>query len=106
MFFVTSGIQYCGILLHYISNNWKLHCFVFGCYPYNLESHSAINKRKFVELKLVDFGLELNDSIYVVSDNETKMIATFKSNCQRIGCAAHYINKQLEHRFNEEEIDE
>ena len=42
---------------------------------------------------------------YVVSDNETRIIATFKSNCQRIGCAAHYINKQLEHGFNKEEID-
>ena len=83
-----------------------MHCFVLDCYPYNLESHSAINRRKFVKLKLADFGLELSDSIYVVSDNEIKMIATFKSNCQRIGCAAHYINKQLEHGSNKEEIDE
>ena len=64
-----------------------------------MESHSAIHTRKFVESKLSDFGLQLNDSIYVVSDNETKMIATFKSKCQRIGCVAHYINKQLEHGF-------
>ena len=83
-----------------------MHCFVLSCYSYNLESHSAINTRKFIELKLADFGLELNDSIYVVSDNETKIIATFKSNCQRIECAAHYINKQFEHGFNREEIDE
>lgn len=91
--------------MHLISADWKLQCFVLGCYPYDLESHSAINTRNFVELKLSDFGLQLNDSIYVVSDNETKMIATFKSKCQRIGCAAHYINKQLEHGFNKEEID-
>ncbi|CAF3483352.1 unnamed protein product [Rotaria sp. Silwood2] len=100
-----TGIQYCGISLHYISTDWKPYCFVLGCYQYDLESHSAINTRKFVESKLSDFGLELNDSIYVVSDNEPKMIATFKSNCQRIGCAAHYINKQLEHGFNKEEIN-
>ncbi|CAF4312008.1 unnamed protein product [Rotaria sp. Silwood2] len=100
-----TGIQYCGISLHHISNDWKLQCFVLGCYPYDLESHSATNTRKFVESKLSDFGLELNDSIYVVSDNENKMVATFKSNCQRIGCAAHYINKQLDHGFNKEEID-
>ncbi|CAF1483898.1 unnamed protein product [Rotaria sordida] len=100
-----TGIQYCEISLHHTSNDWKLQCFVLGCYPYDLESHSAINTRKFVESKLSDFGLKLNDSIYVVSDNETKMIATFKSNCQRIGCAVHYINKQLEHGFNKEEID-
>lgn len=76
-----------------------------GCYPYDLESHSAINTRKFVEAKLVDYKLELNDTIYVVCDNETKMVATFKSNCQRVGCSVHYINKQLEHAFNKKEID-
>ncbi|CAF3948649.1 unnamed protein product [Rotaria sp. Silwood1] len=104
-FKTVGGIQYCGISLHHINKDWKLQCFVLGCYPYDLESHSAKNTRKFVDSKLSDFGLALNDSIYVVSDNEIKMIATFKSSCQRIGCAAHYINKQLEHGFNKEEID-
>ncbi|CAF4247745.1 unnamed protein product, partial [Rotaria magnacalcarata] len=33
-----TGIHYCGISLHHISNDWKLQCFVIGCYPYDLES--------------------------------------------------------------------
>ncbi len=78
---------------------------MLGCYPYELESHSAINTRKFVESKLAEYKLELNDDIYVVSDNEPKMVATFKSKCQRIGCSVHYINKQLEHAFTKKEID-
>ncbi|CAF4557215.1 unnamed protein product, partial [Rotaria magnacalcarata] len=33
------------------------------------------------------------------------MVATFKLNCQRTGCSAHYLNKQLEHAFNKEEVN-
>ncbi|CAF2111047.1 unnamed protein product [Rotaria magnacalcarata] len=73
-----TGIQYCGISLHHISDDWKLHCFVLGCYHYDLESNSAINTRKFVESKLSEYRLELNGNVYIVSDNEPKMLATFK----------------------------
>ncbi|CAM4905523.1 unnamed protein product [Rotaria socialis] len=100
-----TGIQYCGISLHHISDDWKLHCFVLGCYDYDLESSSAINTRRFVESKLSDYRLELNKNVYIVSDNEPKMLATFKLNCQRIGCSCHFINKQLEHTFNKTKID-
>ncbi|CAF1153450.1 unnamed protein product [Rotaria magnacalcarata] len=100
-----TGIQYCGISLHHISDDWKLHCFVLGCCHYDLESNSAINTRKFVESKLSEYRLELNGNVYIVSDNEPKMLATFKLNCQRIGCSCHFINKQLEHTFTKKEID-
>lgn len=91
--------------MHHITKDWKLQCFVLGCYPYDLESCSAMNTRKFVESKLADYKLQLNESIYVVSDNEPKVVASFKSKCQRVGCSAHYINKQLEHGFTKKEID-
>jgi hypothetical protein len=82
-----------------------LYCFVLGCYHYDLESSSAINTRKFVESKLSEFGLNLNENVYIVSDNEPKMLSTFRLNCKRIGCSCHYINKQLEHAFTKKEID-
>ncbi|CAF5167377.1 unnamed protein product, partial [Rotaria magnacalcarata] len=34
---------------------------------------------------------------YTVSDNEPKMLATFRGYCIRVGCADHYLNKQLQH---------
>lgn len=49
--------------------------------------------------------MNLNENVYIVSDNEPKMISTFKLNCKRIGCSCHYINKQLEHTFIKKEID-
>ncbi|CAF0968562.1 unnamed protein product [Adineta ricciae] len=100
-----TGIHYGGISLHHVSNDWKLNCFVLDCYPYELESFTAINTRKFVESILSEFNLQLNDSIYVVSDNEPKIVATFKLKCQRVGCSVHYINKQLEHALTKKEID-
>jgi hypothetical protein len=78
---------------------------MLGCYHYDVESSSAINTRKFVESKLSDYGLKLNENVYVVTDNEPKMLSAFKLNCQRIGCSCHYINKQLEHTFTKKIID-
>lgn len=78
---------------------------MLGCYHYDLESSNAINTRKFVETKLSEYKLVLNENVYIVSDNEPKMISTFRSDCKRIGCSCHYINKQLEHTFTKKEID-
>ena len=69
-----------------------LYCFVSGCYSYDLESHNAVNTRQFFESKLADYKLEFNHSVYVVSDNEAKMLAAFKLNCKRLGCSVRYIN--------------
>ena len=88
-----------------MNRNWRLQCFVPGCFPFDFESSSAINIRKFVESKLAEYKLKLNETIYVVTDNESKMVTTFKSGSRRIGCSVHYINKQLEHAFNKKEID-
>ena len=41
--------------------------------------------------------------MFVVSDNEPKMVCAFKDYTTRVGCSAHYINKVLEHAF---ELDE
>lgn len=50
-----------------------------------------------------EFGLKINEDIFVVSDNEPKMISAFKEDAMRVGCSAHYINKVIEHAF---ELDE
>ena len=39
-----------------------------------------------------------------MSDNEAKMLAAFRDQCIRIGCSDHYLNKQLQHSFESEEI--
>jgi hypothetical protein len=76
-----------------------------GCFPYDRENQSANQVRQFVDSKLMDFHLSLDNSKFVVSDNENKMKSSFKDACIRIGCAIHYVNKQLEHCFTTEVID-
>lgn len=99
------GIRYCGISLHHVSKEWQLLCFILGCFPFDFESSNAMNIRRFVEMKLEEFALKLDDRVYVVTDNEAKMAATFKTNSKRIGCSVHYVNKQLEHAFNKKEVE-
>lgn len=59
----------------------------------------------FVDEQLSLFGLSLNNSIFIVTDNENKMKASFRDKCIRIGCSIHYLNKQLEHSFTSNEVD-
>ena len=54
--------------------------------------------------KLEEYRLKLDSTKYVVSDNEAKMLAAFRDQCTRIGCSDHYLNKQLQHAFESEEI--
>ncbi len=52
---------------------------------------------------LEEFGLYLNDDIFIVSDNENKMKSAFKEDVQRVGCSAHYLNKILQHAFTNDD---
>lgn len=103
-FLLFTGISYCGISLHHIDTDFHQLLFVLGCFPYHAESHSAANTRAFVDEKLSEYGLILDDSKYVVTDNEPKMQAAFRENCCRVGCSVHYLNKQLSHAFESNEI--
>ncbi len=76
-----------------------------GCFPYDRENQTANQIRQFVDSKLMEFHLNLDDDKFIVSDNENKMKSAFKDTCTRIGCAIHYVNKQLEHSFTSEIID-
>lgn len=73
---------------------------------YDVESQTAPNIRQFVESHLLSFGLTLGDSKFVVTDNENKMRAAFKTGCIRIGCSIHYLNKQVEHSFTSTVVDQ
>lgn len=75
-----------------------------GCFPYDAPSHSAAHVRTFVNQKLEEFKLQLDITKYVVTDNEPKMLAAFRDDCLRIGCSDHYLNKQLQHSFESDEI--
>ena len=54
---------------------------------------------------LAEYNLVLDTTKFAVTDNEAKMLAAFREQCFRIGCADHYLNKQLQHAFQSEEIN-
>ena len=91
----------------HIDENMRLHNYVLGCYPYDVGTNqTAPNIRAFVEQILREYGLNLNVSTYVVTDNEAKMRSAFSTeHCIRIGCSDHYLSKQLEHSFTSTIID-
>jgi len=99
------GIHYCGIALYHINSQLQFQNFILGCYPYDRENHSSNQIRHFVDCKLTEYGLVMNNRIFVATDNENRMKAAFRDACSRIGCSIHYLNKQLEHTFTTKEID-
>jgi hypothetical protein len=50
-------------------------------------------------MTLEEFDLKVSEDMFVVSDNEPKMVWAFKDGTTRIGCSAHYINIVIEHAF-------
>ncbi len=98
VFFII-GLHYGGVSLHFVDNNYYLRLFVLACKLYDLPNQKAHNIRDFVNTTLEEFGLKINENIFVVSDNEPKMVCAFKEDTTRVGCSAHYINKVIEHAF-------
>ncbi|CAM4950245.1 unnamed protein product [Rotaria socialis] len=94
-----SGVSFCGISLHYLNDELQLQAFILGCYPYDRDNQTSTQIRQFVDSKLMEYNLSLNNNKFVVTDNENKMKSSFKDSCTRIGCSIHYMNKQLEHCF-------
>jgi hypothetical protein len=105
IFIDFSGVSFCGIALFYLNDELKLHVFVLGCFPYDRDNQTANQVRQFVDSKLMEFNLSLDNNKFVVSDNENKMKSAFKDSCIRIGCSIHYVNKQLEHCFTSQVVD-
>lgn len=102
--FYFLGISYCGVALRYVTKDFELFTFILGCFPYNAATQSAQHLREFVNKILEDYKLVLDSTKFVVTDNEAKMLAAFKEQCFRIGCADHYFKKQLQHAFQSEKI--
>ena len=46
-----------------------------------------------------EFGLNVNNDMFVVSDNEPKIVGAFNVGTTRVGCSAHYIIKVIEHEL-------
>ncbi|CAF4627166.1 unnamed protein product [Rotaria sp. Silwood2] len=99
-----TGISYCGIALRYVGEYSQLFTFIIGCFPYNAASHSAQHLREFVNKILEEYKLQLDSTKFVVTDNEPKMLPAFREQCSRVGCADHYLNKQLQHAFQSDQI--
>jgi hypothetical protein len=106
-FFVVSheGLSYCGLSLGHVDLEFQSKTFLIGCYPYEMENKRAPTIRSFLDNILNEFGLKLNQEIFVMSDNEPTMKCAFSSNCKRIGCSDHYLNKQMQHAFTSKIID-
>ncbi|CAF4876290.1 unnamed protein product, partial [Rotaria sp. Silwood2] len=98
------GISYCGIALQYVEEYYQLFAFIIGCFPYNAASHSAQHLREFVNKILEEYKLQLDSTKFVVRDNEPKMLPPFREQCSRVGCADHYLNKELQQAFQSDQI--
>ena len=99
VFCFSLGVHYCGIGLSHLNDDLKLQVFILGCVPYDRENQTSNKIRNFVDTELMDCQLSLDNSKFVVSDNESKMKSAFKDRCTRIECTIHYVNEQLEHSF-------
>ncbi|CAF4450084.1 unnamed protein product [Rotaria socialis] len=98
-------ISFCGIALSHLNEELQLHVFVLGCFPYDHDNQTANQIRQFVDCKLMEFNLSLDNNKFVVSDDANKMKSAFKDSCIRIGCSIHYVNKQLEYCFTIDIVD-
>ncbi|CAM4887879.1 unnamed protein product [Rotaria socialis] len=98
-----TGLHYGGISLHFVDVGFNLQMFILACKLYDLPNQKAYNIRDFVNIVVEEFGLKINEDIFIVSDNEPKMVAAFRDGVIRIGCSAHYINKVIQHAFELEE---
>ncbi|CAF1353535.1 unnamed protein product [Adineta steineri] len=98
-------IHYGGVTIHTYTEEHGLLVFVLACKPYDLPSQTADNIRLFTDKILESYDLDLHKVKYVVSDNENKMRASFRSNINRIGCSTHFINKIIEHSLCVRDID-
>ncbi|CAF4768872.1 unnamed protein product, partial [Rotaria sp. Silwood2] len=67
-------------------------------------SHSAQHLREFVNKILEEYKLQLDSTKFVVTDNEPKMLPPFREQCSRVGCADHYLNKELQQAFQSDQI--
>ncbi|CAF1518711.1 unnamed protein product [Adineta steineri] len=94
-----TGLHYGGISLHFVDDSFSLRIFVLACKLYDLPNQKAYNIRDFVNTTVEQFGLKINEDVFVVSDNEPKMCCAFREGTTRVGCSAHYINKVIEHAF-------
>ncbi len=64
-----------------------------------MDNQTSPNVRKFVDSVFEEFGLRLDSSSFVVSDNENKMKCSF-GDVSRIGCSVHYMNKPMGKAFS------
>ncbi|CAF3010371.1 unnamed protein product, partial [Rotaria sp. Silwood2] len=99
-----TGVTYCGIALRYVGEYSQLFTFIIGCFPYNAASHSAQHLREFVNKILDEYKLQLDSTKFVATDNEPKILPAFREQCSCVGCADHYLNKQLQHAFPSDQI--
>jgi hypothetical protein len=103
LFSFDIGLHYGGVSLHFVDVSFNTRMFILACKLYDLPNQKSYNVRDFVYTVVEEFGLKIHEDIFIVSDNEPKMICAFREGVIRIGCSAHYINKVIQHAFELED---
>src|SRR5438034_464610 len=90
------------ITLHWIDNEWKMHCILLNLIPFH-ERHTGITLANTVYTTINDFGLG-EKIIAIITDNAsnmnvfgqkfTQLLSNNHGNVlfRRIRCAAHILN--------------
>ena len=99
LFFSVIGLHYGGVSLHFVDSKFHLKMFVLACKLYDLPNQKSQNIRDFINTIVEELSLKITEDIFVVSDNEPKMVCAFRNDATRVGCSAHYLNKVIEHAF-------
>ncbi|CAF4851114.1 unnamed protein product [Rotaria sp. Silwood1] len=51
-----------------------------------------------------EYKLQLYSTKFIVTDNELQVLSAFQEQCSDVGCVDHYLNKQLQHAFQSDQI--
>ena len=78
IFLFIASLHYGGVSLHFVDSNFYLRVFVLDCKLYDLPNQKAHHTRDFLNTTLEEFNLKLNEDIFIVSDNEPKMVCASK----------------------------
>ncbi|CAM4874457.1 unnamed protein product [Rotaria socialis] len=67
---ISKPIHFCGIALYHVNSQVKLENYILRCHPYDRESQNANQIRLFVESKLSEYKLKIDNQTFIVTDNE------------------------------------
>ncbi|CAF1436489.1 unnamed protein product, partial [Rotaria sp. Silwood1] len=93
----TVSVSFCGIALFYLNDELKLHVFILGCFPYDRDNQTASQIRQFVDSKLLEFNLTLDNSKFIQLEHcfTTDVIDEVPVKCEIV--QQMYVRKIVSH---------